>query len=127
MEYRSFDPPWHKSDFTGELENPDARVLLLLENGQPRGYLCSRNTLDETHLNKICVHPDVRGRGYGKWLLHKLLEMNPGSPRKIFLEVARSNEPAIRLYSSSGFRVNRVRSKIYQNGDDALELVLILT
>jgi ribosomal protein S18 acetylase RimI-like enzyme len=31
---------------------------------------------------------------------------------------------AIALYRGAGFRVNRVRQTIYENGDDAFEMVL---
>lgn len=121
IENRSFDPPWKKSDFLDELRSSDALMLLLFKSGLPKGYLCSRNILDETHINKMCIHPDVRGCGYGKLLLNKFIGSYAG---KIYLEVARSNITAIRLYDGAGFRINRVRKGIYENGDDAFEMIL---
>jgi ribosomal-protein-alanine N-acetyltransferase len=42
--------------------------------------------------------------------------------RTLFLEVRRSNTPAIRLYRSLGFYALGVRKKYYPDGEDAIEM-----
>lgn len=127
MERRCFTLPWKREDFVAELDCPEARMLLLLENTLPAGYLCSRTAFEETHINKICIHPEMRRRGYGMYLLRYLLSTLAGTPCKVFLEVARSNTAAIGLYECAGFRNNRVRKKIYHDGDDAFEMLLTVS
>ena len=41
----------------------------------------------------------------------------------VFLEVKRTNFPAINLYLSFGFEEINIRKKYYSDGEDALEMV----
>jgi ribosomal-protein-alanine N-acetyltransferase len=72
------------------------------------------------------VKPKWRGRGLGEALLKKTLdECRVRGARRAVLEVAVDNEPAIRLYLKTGFRVKGVIQGYYVDRDAYLmELTL---
>ena len=124
IETDAFDPPWKRDDFSVELERDDAHAVILLLNERLIGYLFARIALDEVHLNKLCIRAEYRGRGYGRLLLHGFLDRMKGRYARLFLEVERTNAPAVGLYAGTGFRINRIRKGVYASGADALEMVL---
>lgn len=54
-------------------------------------------------LGNVATLPEARGRGYGTRACRALCEVLVGEGLRIGLNVARSNEPAIRCYRSLGF------------------------
>jgi ribosomal protein S18 acetylase RimI-like enzyme len=63
---------------------------------------------DVGHITQICVTPEVRGCGVGYELLRRsLLELRRVGCRKVSLTVTTSNDKAIKLYESVGFRQSR--------------------
>jgi ribosomal-protein-alanine N-acetyltransferase len=84
----------------------------------------------EAHILNICVHPDYQNCGYGRILLHYLLDVaRHKSVEEILLEVRPSNKSAIRLYHSLGFNQIGVRRNYYpaKNGrENALMFGLTL-
>lgn len=86
-------------------------VLLRKHLGLARGY-------------SLCVHPDYRRLGIGGMLLEEaeelLLDMGY---RKITLQVGIDNAPALSLYMERGYNVDKLLTKYYEDGGDALHLV----
>ena len=72
----------------------------------------------------IFVRPEERGKGHGKRLLnaiaHKILEDPSCIDKTLVLEVALSNQGALRLYQSFGMRQIAIRRGYYRSGEDAL-------
>jgi ribosomal-protein-alanine N-acetyltransferase len=69
----------------------------------------------------IAVAPEHRRRGVARRLLAELFERAGGDSARYTLEVRRSNQEAIDLYESEGFRAAGLRPRYYQdNGEDAL-------
>lgn len=124
IETASFDPPWTTNDFINELEGGDSPSMILVNDEMLLGYLFSKKACDEITINKLCIHGEYRGRGYGKLLLCNFIENMRGRYSRMFLEVASTNTPAVRLYAENGFRVNRIREVIHAGGADAIEMVL---
>jgi ribosomal-protein-alanine N-acetyltransferase len=122
IETATFDPPWKKEDFAAELECRDSVVVVLLENNRLLGYLFAKKVLDEVQINKVCIHPDFRGRGYGKKLFGGFVSRMKAAGMKLFLEVDSTNIAAVKLYKRFGFTTTRIRKKIYANGADAFEM-----
>ncbi len=57
-------------------------------------------------VRRFGVLPAYRGQGYGRAMLMDAVAMLAGEGwREMFLEVGTDNDPAVRLYRSSGFRV----------------------
>lgn len=69
----------------------------------------------EAHILNLCVRTPMRGRGIGRTLLRRLLDLAAQAGMDdAFLEVRPSNLAAIRLYQSLGFVPVGVRRGYYQ-------------
>lgn len=129
IERLSFSMPWSRTAFLHEMErNPVARCLVMREAEQVVGYLCVWEIADELHVTNIAVHPDRRHQGVGRALLGWALEeARRTGVRHVALEVRPSNQEALGLYESFGFRVvGRRRGYYYDTGEDALVMEVSL-
>ncbi len=131
IEAESFPAPWKRDFFASELVEPHRyiRVLARGDGGEPRigGYLFAVSLYEEFHINKIATDRRLRQQGYGRTLLEDALERarSVGSTA-ITLEVRISNAAARQFYKSYGFAEAYRRRAYYQDGEDALVLVLPL-
>ncbi len=131
IERESFLVPWKREFFATELDEPYryARVLSGGRDAEPSigGYLFAVSLYEEFHINKIATDPRVRNRGYGRRLLEDSIA-RAGSVRAtaVTLEVRVSNLPAREFYRSYGFREAYRRKAYYQDGEDALAMVLAM-
>ncbi len=122
IETLSFQTPWSADAFQGELNNKCARYCVLEEDGVIVGFAGMWLILDEAHVNNVAVHPDWRGRGYGRLLMRELMRMAYRALEiiRMTLEVRVSNEAALALYRSMGFAVAGRRKGYYEDtGEDA--------
>lgn len=114
-------------DVREEAQRPWSRIFVARENGFPVAYLVAWHVADELHLLAIATSAERRRTGIGRALVQRLVDFAfERDVGQIFLEVRRSNEPAIALYRSFGFYVLSVRTKYYSDGEDALEMALAL-
>jgi len=122
IENASFAAPWSRSMFVEEMANRAAKVIVFKLGDILVGYVCFWEVLDEAHLMNIAVHPEYRGRGYGKLIMGQLEALClRDNLRRIILEVGRRNLPARRLYRKCGFGAVGFRKKYYTEvQDDAL-------
>jgi ribosomal-protein-alanine N-acetyltransferase len=132
IERESFLVPWKREFFASELTEPFRyiRVLLREDGGGPRlgGYLFAVSLYEEFHINKIATDARVRNRGLGRELLEDALARARSiGATSVTLEVRVSNLPARQFYKSYGFREAYRRKAYYQDGEDALALILPLT
>ena len=68
-------------------------------------------------VSAVCTHPDFRGKGYAKALMLHVMKIILDNSFIPFLHVLTSNEPAIQLYESIGFRI---RKKLFIDGIERL-------
>jgi ribosomal-protein-alanine N-acetyltransferase len=132
IETEAFVVPWKREFFSTELLEPFryARVLARDDGGQPRlgGYLFAVSLYEEFHINKIATDVRVRNRGLGRELLEDAIaRARSVGASSVTLEVRVSNMPARQFYRSYGFREAFRRKAYYQDGEDALALVLPLS
>jgi ribosomal-protein-alanine N-acetyltransferase len=123
LEIASFPTPWPRQAFYNELMfNRFADYTVLTVNGQVAGYCGFWLILDEAHITNIAVHPEFRGKGYGKRLLQYVMERARRlGALKMTLEVRVSNHVAQSLYEKMGFVRSGVRKGYYtDNKEDAL-------
>jgi ribosomal-protein-alanine N-acetyltransferase len=130
IEKLSFSNPWHVETFLGEIQNRPVSHALVAVHGREKtivGYIVFWIVRDEAQINNIAVHPDHRGRGFGKEILTATLkEMKASGIKTVTLEVRESNLKALRLYESLGFQVVSRRRDYYTNPrEDALALLLM--
>ena len=131
IEAESFPVPWKREFFASELVEPHRyiRVLARDDGGWPRvgGYLFAVSLYEEFHINKIATDPRLRKRGLGRILLEDALaRARSAGSSSLTLEVRLSNGAARQFYRSYGFTEAYRRRAYYQDGEDALLLVLPL-
>jgi ribosomal-protein-alanine N-acetyltransferase len=116
--------PWTEAAFHNEFTNPYSRLWVLEEETLPIGYICAWFIDDEGQIANVAVLPEHRRRGLGRTLLeHVFYEARQNGICSLSLEVRRSNQAALELYKSFGFREVSVRERYYDDGEDALLMV----
>lgn len=114
-----FSDGWSMNSVLGAIKR--SQVLVAQTGGKLSGYCIFMNAADEGEILRIAVPDNMRKKGIGRKLLEKALDsMKERGVMTVYLEVRRSNEAAIALYKSSGFKESGVRAKYYDNGEDAL-------
>jgi ribosomal-protein-alanine N-acetyltransferase len=123
IERLCFAEPWSLDSVVHELSNnPRAFYIAAELDGQVVGYAGLWWMLDEGHITNVAVRPGFRNRKIGEGIINVLIDFTVQEGIKHHtLEVRKSNEPAINLYTKFGFEVEGVRKGYYQdNGEDAL-------
>jgi ribosomal-protein-alanine N-acetyltransferase len=120
----AFTLPWPREELALELTRPYSALRVLRPSPDDRiaGFLNHWRLGDELQIMNVAVAPEQQRKGYARALMHDAedaaRELRLGS---IFLEVRRSNLPAIRLYESHAYQIIGVRQRYYaDNLEDAL-------
>jgi ribosomal-protein-alanine N-acetyltransferase len=124
IEKACFSTPWSRDQILSGILSDDSYCLIALYDSAPSGYALARGVLDEAEILKLAVLPRERGKGIGRGLVLKLLEvLRDTGVGKVFLECRESNTPAIVLYETTGFR-NAGRRRGYYSSpqEDAVML-----
>jgi ribosomal-protein-alanine N-acetyltransferase len=127
IERTCFPQPWPFSAFESFLDEPG--FLVAVDGGIVVGYVIADVTpnfgRDIGHVKDLAVHPDARGRGLGRHLLDRALGVLVADGATVVkLEVRESNEVATSLYRDVGFEPARRVTGYYEDGEDALVMVL---
>jgi len=125
---------FHDPDFSihGEITRPWGRVWMARspdsgEGDSPLGFLVGWHVADELHILNIATMPAARRRGVARALMEESLRYAAEHHIRIMLlEVRRSNRAAIKLYRGFGFTALGVRSRYYDDDEDAIEMILAL-
>ena len=121
IERRAFPTPWSLAMFVLELSKPSGICLAAMVDERIVGYVvCSRyDTV--WHLMNVAVDDRLRRQGIASTLIDRLFELADRPTELYSLAVRTSNDPAIRLYESFGFRAaGRRRAYYHDNREDAL-------
>lgn len=126
IEQASFPQPWDYDVFDRFLDEPG--FLVATEAEVVVGYVVAdvipNHGRTFGHVKDLAVHPDRRGRGYGRRLVaHALTALADQDAASVKLEVRDGNTPAVSLYQSFGFQTLRRVPSYYENGDDAYIMV----
>ena len=123
LERENFSAPWDEASLLHELENPLSLWLTALDGDAVAGYIGSQSVLGESDMMNLAVAPAYRRQGVGRALVERLLWELAEDNHCLTLEVRASNEAAIALYESLGFRQVGRRPGYYQHPpEDALIL-----
>jgi ribosomal-protein-alanine N-acetyltransferase len=134
LEYISFPTPWSASTYRSELRNRNSSYWVV-RPGPARDAAAAPSILgyggmwlmgDEAHITTLAVHPDLRRRHLGEWLLLQLIgAARARGARLVTLEARVGNAPALALYRKLGFKPVGLRRGYYQDtGEDAQLLTL---
>jgi [ribosomal protein S18]-alanine N-acetyltransferase len=131
LEQSSFRNPWSPELLRRELEHDWSTILLVeeaLAGGGQRllGLAIFWIVQDEVHVLNVATAPEHRRRGVGRVVMEEVLARGRHRCCSLAtLEVRRSNEAAIGLYKSLGFRSVGVRPNYYADEkEDAIVMVL---
>ncbi len=120
LEKRVFNHPWAKEHIAFELNNHGISVVKVLVNDNKiYGYIFVHFVGQEMQILNLAVHPAKRKKGWGKRLLESVLHLVE-QKGEAFLEVRRSNLPAISVYKKMGFQSQGLRRTYYADGEDAI-------
>ena len=127
IESQGFAHPWSRDLIERELGHAWSRTLLALEpaaDGGERvlGYIVFWLVHDEVHVLNVAVAPEARRRGVARALMREAERRGAGRGARIAtLEVRRTNQAALELYRSLGYRKVGVRPRYYaEEGEDAI-------
>lgn len=123
MEMGAYEFPWSQGNLLESLTHDPIKMGLWIDT-RLIGYLFAQVVLNELHLLNFTIHRSWQRQGWGSYLLARLLETARSHPCvDLYLEVRRSNLPAIALYQKAGFRQVGLRPGYYpahQGREDAL-------
>ena len=102
------------------LEQESGFNLLVWSEGKAIAYASFNVVYDEVELLKIVVGKDFRRRGIAEKLMgFAISNLKTIDVHTMYLEVRKSNIPAISLYKKLGFEQINERLKYYNDGEDA--------
>lgn len=110
--------------FPNYRENHDPfENIAVYTNDQIIGIIVYSIIYERSEINYILVKPEYRQQGIGLKLLNFAIEDSKNNHcESISLEVNKTNQPAINLYSQTDFKIKAIRSNYYQ-GEDAYLMV----
>jgi len=127
IEAAAFTSPWRADTFLTLLERPGAELWVLDDPDEGVvGYAVVWCILDQGELANIAVVDTHRGRGYGTYLLTRVIDIaRERGVEALYLEVRVSNTGAAELYRRFGFEQVGVRRNYYDAPrEDAVVMVL---
>lgn len=123
----SIDGPTRMSEeqLRAEIARPWARLWVAREDSTVVAFVIAWHVADELHVLNVATREDRRRRGIARQLMdHVVSHARAVHVKHLFLEVRRSNVPAIALYRALGFFAMGVRARYYPDDEDAIEMVL---
>jgi ribosomal-protein-alanine N-acetyltransferase len=129
VEKRAYPFPWTPGIFRDCLRA--GHHCWVLEAGSTLlGYGVLSAAAGEAHILNICIAPEYQGRGHGRRLLRRLVDLARWHQcQQVFLEVRPSNPRAIELYRDEGFNEIGLRPNYYpaeKGREDAIVMALEL-
>jgi [SSU ribosomal protein S18P]-alanine acetyltransferase (EC 2.3.1.128) len=131
IERASFENPWPYQAFLSALDDPVFLAATAAETANIHGYIIAdimpNHGRDRGHIKDLAVAPSARQKGIGRTLLWTAIrQLAATGAVTIKLEVRAENMSAQSLYESVGFEVSRRVPRYYDDGEDALILILDL-
>lgn len=122
IESEAFSMPWSAKDFLEMVEADYAYYYVAELNGEIAGCCGIRDITGEGEITNVVVAANHRKKGIGRKMMEYMLERAKANGiGDCTLEVRVSNQPAIRLYESLGFKGEGVRPDFYDKPrEDAL-------
>jgi [ribosomal protein S18]-alanine N-acetyltransferase len=121
IERSSFSDPWPEFAFLRAISTSTCHTRVVRKDGTVAGYLVGYINGPEMHIANVAVRPDFRRQGVARALLIEVLANGEIDCDHAILDVRESNQSAIRLYESLGFRrVGRRRAYYRYPSEDAL-------
>ena len=112
------DGPWSATAFLSEIASPHTTCLAARIGDRLVGYAVlaalGPEGDREFEVHTIGVDPEYQGRGIGRTMLRRLLEVADAEAAPVVLDVRTDNIPARTLYETHGFEVVGLRPRYYR-------------
>ena len=120
IEKKVFNDYWSLDLIKSEIIEKKYSMVTVLElKKKIIGYIFQRKIYDENHIINLAIDIPYQHRGYGKFLLMKILEKDDNDTN-VFLEVKEANLPAVKLYIDLGFEEVERKEGYYSDGSNAI-------
>ena len=118
---------WTEADFAASCLD-DCRIVLGAWSGSGlAGLIVLQTASDEGEILALAVEAEERRQGVASHLLKAAIELcQERRIASLYLEVAESNAPALRLYEKTGFKTAGRRAGYYRLARPAPESALIM-
>ncbi len=117
IERSVYSHPWSASIFSDCMQ-VGYNCWVYLDQDRLVAYGLISVAANEAHILNLCVMPDSQGKGFGRLMLRKLMQLaEERHGNSIFLEVRESNAVALTLYDNEGFNRIGVRKGYYPGAD----------
>jgi len=114
IEKSIFSQPWSAQGFLDAMAMEDNIILLAEHEEEVVGYVCMYVSFDEGEITNVAVSESHRGQGYAEAILTSIMDRaRAKGVANIFLEVRKSNAPAIGLYKKLCFEEIGIRKNFY--------------
>ncbi|MFP2959557.1 ribosomal protein S18-alanine N-acetyltransferase [Myxococcus sp. 1LA] len=131
LEKAAFKNPWSQDLLKRELQHEWSTILLVEEEREGKapellGLAIFWIVHDEVHVLNVATAPQHRRRGVARAVMDEVLARGRAKRCTLAtLEVRKSNEAALQLYRTYGFRAVGIRPNYYvDEGEDAVVMVL---
>jgi [ribosomal protein S18]-alanine N-acetyltransferase len=118
------DAGWSESEWLKSLEHYPCSWVLADDN-KIHSYICFQTTVSQAEILNLGVAAEKQGQGVAFELVLACIKLLPEYVESIFLEVRRSNIPAIGLYQKLGFNKVGERREYYATSSGIREDALI--
>ena len=123
LENTLYHKPWQKKDYEYELnDNPFAHYLKMVDGDSKEimGYIGFWIKFEQAEITKVSISKKYQGYKLSKLLMADVeRRMKLAGCESSTLEVRVSNEVAINLYKSFGYKILTTRKNYYENNEDA--------
>lgn len=120
VEKACFDMPWSRESFWQEACNEKAYYLLAQVDEKVIGYVGMWVLFDEAQITNVAVSPEYQNKGIGRLMMQEIMKIaKEKKANAMTLEVRPSNDSALHLYESLGFKSVGRRRGYYEDGEDA--------
>tara|TARA_Y100000590_G_scaffold300104_1_gene338340 strand:- start:220 stop:651 length:432 start_codon:yes stop_codon:yes gene_type:complete len=120
IEKRVFSNPWSKKSIKNELNRISCSLNFISEkNDHLIGYCFSHMIDKEIHILNMAIDIPYQHRGNGKEFFNTIINYYM-EYANVFLEVKKTNFPAINLYLNFGFEEIDRKKMYYSDGQDAI-------
>jgi len=114
IEAECFTTPETEKSVRDVIENDVYEAFVAEINGDIVGHTITMTTCGDTDILSVAVKPDYRRFGIGNKLMENIfISAIKNDVENIFLEVRKSNIPAISLYEKNGFEKIGERKNFY--------------
>lgn len=114
IERLSFNDAWSEDALLESIMSPFSHFYVCTEDEKVVGYMGMYAVAGEGSVTNVAVHPDSRGKGYGRALVENAIAVGKRLGLEyITLEVRESNLTAQKLYEKCGFQKVGVRKNFY--------------